>query len=221
MNRSRRIPRTTGSADETVRLQTAQLGDREVVLPRGRNGETGRAAIVAESLARTAAMEGAGLRCGARGTQSSRSIMLREPREVLRALPPEASRADYSAAIVDENVLGKPTRPRTVIPLGLGMAKWVLEKGSGQQRAGIHDLVLSGMEYLVKDLRYDREDTDTCLLDIPLTRWRSIELTRTLARQEPEMPPVVRQWLATGRDNRLPEVRRVAESRYEESGIVG
>ena len=109
MNRSSRVPRTTGSAGGADRLQTAQLGDRKVVLPRGRDGETGRASIVAESLSRTAALECVGFRFGARGTQSSRSIMLRELREILRALPPEASRADYAAAIVDENVLGKPT----------------------------------------------------------------------------------------------------------------
>ena len=87
-----------------------------MVLPRGRDGETGRAAIVAESLSRTAALECVDFRFGARGTQSSRSIMLRELREVLRALPPDAPRTNDSAAIVDENVLGKPTRRGTVIP---------------------------------------------------------------------------------------------------------
>ena len=80
--------------------------------------------------------------------------------------------------------------------------------------------MLSGMEYLVKELRYDREDTDTCLPDIPLTRWRCIELARTLARQEPEMP-VVRRWLEIGRDDPLPEVRQVAESWYGEERIAG
>lgn len=80
-----------------------------MVLARGRDGETGRAAILAESLSRTGALERVGFRFGARGTQSSRPIMLRELREVLHAVPPEASRADYTAAIVDENVLGKPT----------------------------------------------------------------------------------------------------------------
>ena len=78
-------------------------------LARGRDGETGRAASVAESLCRTRTLERVGFRFGARGTQSSRSIMLRELREVLNAVPPEASRTDYTAAIVDENVLGKPT----------------------------------------------------------------------------------------------------------------
>lgn len=80
-----------------------------MVLSFGGNGETGQASTVAESLSRTAALERIGFRFGARGTQSSRSIMLRELREVLCALPPEASRSEYAAAIAEENVLGKPT----------------------------------------------------------------------------------------------------------------
>lgn len=78
-------------------------------LRHGGNGETERASTVAESLTPTAALERVGFRFGARGTQSSRSMMLRELREILNALPPEASRSEYAAAIVDENVLGKPT----------------------------------------------------------------------------------------------------------------
>ncbi len=50
-----------------------------------------------------------GFRVGARGTQSSRSIMLRELSVLLNALPVDASRNDYRTAIVDENVLAKPT----------------------------------------------------------------------------------------------------------------
>lgn len=55
-------------------------------------------------------MERLGFRFGPRGTQSSRSILLRELSELLDALPPSASRADYRTAIVEENVLAKPTR---------------------------------------------------------------------------------------------------------------
>lgn len=122
--------------------------------------------------------------------------------------------------LVREVGLAISTRRRTVIASALGVAKWIFEKGSVEQREVIHDLVLKGMEYLVNELRYDREDTDTGLPDIPLTRWRCIELARTLARQESEVP-VVRRWLEIGRDDPLPEVRRVAESWYEERRIGG
>ena len=61
------------------------------------------------TLPRTAAMRRAGFRFGARGTQASRTIMLRELTELLAAAPATADHADYAAAIVQENVLGKPT----------------------------------------------------------------------------------------------------------------
>lgn len=43
------------------------------------------------------------------GGHMSRSMMLPEVRSLLVAVPADASRADYRAAIVDDNVLGKPT----------------------------------------------------------------------------------------------------------------
>lgn len=51
----------------------------------------------------------AGLRFGDRGTHTSRTMMLAELQELLRALPPETDRDGYLAAIVDDNVLGKAT----------------------------------------------------------------------------------------------------------------
>lgn len=61
------------------------------------------------NLSHDPAMERAGLRFGPRGTHGSRTIMLRELSELLAALPPDATREDYSTAIVEENVLGKRT----------------------------------------------------------------------------------------------------------------
>ena len=56
-----------------------------------------------------AALERAGFRFGARGTHSARTIMLRDLTELLVAVPSGAAREEYAAAIVEENVLGKPT----------------------------------------------------------------------------------------------------------------
>ena len=50
-----------------------------------------------------------GFRSGARGTQTSRTIMLAELRALLDATPAGASKAEYRAAIVESNVLGKKT----------------------------------------------------------------------------------------------------------------
>ena len=65
-----------------------------------------RAAAGADAEARAVR---AGLRFGARSVHTSRTIMLADLGELLAAVPPEAVREDYRAAIVDENVLGKAT----------------------------------------------------------------------------------------------------------------
>ncbi len=51
----------------------------------------------------------AGLRFGARGTHTSRTMMLAELTELLAGVEEEADRAAYAAAIVDDNLLGKQT----------------------------------------------------------------------------------------------------------------
>ncbi|MYN66267.1 MAG: hypothetical protein F4X11_14750 [Acidobacteria bacterium] len=51
----------------------------------------------------------AGLKFGDKSVHTSRTIMLADLGELLAAVPPEAARADYAAAIIDENVLGKAT----------------------------------------------------------------------------------------------------------------
>ena len=50
-----------------------------------------------------------GFRSGARGTHTSRTIMLDELSRLLAAVPGEASRRSYAEAIVDGNCLGKRT----------------------------------------------------------------------------------------------------------------
>ena len=51
----------------------------------------------------------AGLRFGARGTHSSRTMMLAELGDVLAAVPGSGSRLDYAVAAIDDNVAGKAT----------------------------------------------------------------------------------------------------------------
>ena len=64
-----------------------------------------------QSVGRTpiAALERAGFRLGARGTHTSRTIMLKDLRELLAAVPRDASCDAYVEAVVRENVLGKQT----------------------------------------------------------------------------------------------------------------
>lgn len=51
----------------------------------------------------------AGLRFGDKGTHTSRTMMLAEITELLEATPPEADRAAYAQAIIEDNALGKQT----------------------------------------------------------------------------------------------------------------
>jgi hypothetical protein len=51
----------------------------------------------------------AGFRFGDKGTHTSRTIMLRDFEELLKAVPRGARRPDYVAAIIEENALGKQT----------------------------------------------------------------------------------------------------------------
>ncbi len=53
--------------------------------------------------------EQAGFRFGDKGTHTSRTMMLAELDALLASTPAEAKRADYTRAIVDENLLGKTT----------------------------------------------------------------------------------------------------------------
>lgn len=55
------------------------------------------------------AAEALGFRFGAKGTHTSRTMMLEELARVLDATAPDARRAEYAAAIVDSNCLSKPT----------------------------------------------------------------------------------------------------------------
>jgi hypothetical protein len=50
-----------------------------------------------------------GFRSGDKGTHTSRTIMLAELSALLEGLPAESTRADYLAAIIDHNALGKQT----------------------------------------------------------------------------------------------------------------
>ena len=51
-----------------------------------------------------------GFRFGANGPHAARTMMLDDLRALLSHVNPEATKADYARAVVDDNLLGKPTR---------------------------------------------------------------------------------------------------------------
>lgn len=54
-------------------------------------------------------LEQAGFRLGARGTHTSRTIMLEDLKDLLTAVPANGDRDAYAQAVVEENTLGKQT----------------------------------------------------------------------------------------------------------------
>lgn len=58
-----------------------------------------------------------GFRFGVNGPHAARTMMLEELRALLSATGDVPSRTDYAAAIVDDNVLGKPTRRARLLTL--------------------------------------------------------------------------------------------------------
>ena len=55
------------------------------------------------------ALERAGFRLGARGTHTSRTIMLKDVEEIFASVPAGAEQSAYADAVIRENVLGKQT----------------------------------------------------------------------------------------------------------------
>ncbi len=60
-------------------------------------------------VAETDRLRAAGARFGDKGTHTSRTLMLKELSELLRVVPLAGERAAYSAAVIEENCLGKTT----------------------------------------------------------------------------------------------------------------
>lgn len=91
-----------------IRATAGPAGFEGIRVGQWSGGRTGSGAAT-DWVRPTPDLERMGFRLGACGTHSSRPILLRELSELLKALPSDASRSDYRAAIVDENILAKPT----------------------------------------------------------------------------------------------------------------
>lgn len=87
------------------------------------------------TLTREAALQALGFRFGINGPHAARTMMLDELRLLLGHTDPRTSRADYAAAIVDGNVLGKSTRTARVLTLRYLSALYSLDATSPIFRA--------------------------------------------------------------------------------------
>ena len=97
-------------------------------------------------------------------------------------------------------------RRKASLDPALQFAKWVFDRGNREQKEAIRSLALQGLGYLAEDLRYDREDHDP-EDDVPLLRWRSIQLAQSLSEHGSADTPAVSSWLEIAKNDPLPEVR--------------
>ena len=111
------------------------------------------------------------------------------------------------------------TRRKSALALSLQTAKWIIDKGSEKQKEVIFPLVLHGLEFLFEELRYDRKQDqddynnkqDQDDNNVPLLRWRSIQLASSMANSGFEDAPAVGRWLANVGSDPLPEVRNAKD----------
>lgn len=113
------------------------------------------------------------------------------------------------------------SRRINVLPEALRLAKWVFDKGTTHRREALYPLVLQGLEYLAKDLQYDRRSSHEPALDLPLLRWLCAQLAQSMAQRGFKDETVVGLWLESAREDPLPEVRNATASPYDESEDQG
>jgi hypothetical protein len=84
---------------------------------------------------RDAALISLGFRFGTNGPHAARTMMLDDLRLLLAHTPSQATRADYVAAVIDGNVLGKPTRKARELALRHMATLYALDLGNPIFRA--------------------------------------------------------------------------------------
>jgi len=122
--------------------------------------------------------------------------------------------------LVREIGIAIATRRQTVLAQALYSAKWVSGEGGERYSRIIGDLVLRGLGYLAEELRFDREQAFGAEFDVPLARWRCTQVARAMATRGLAEDPVIRKWLEMGKDDPLPEVRRVVDNWYGTTGAA-
>ncbi len=93
------------------------------------------------------------------------------------------------------------------LPEALQLSKWVFDRGTPSQREIITSPALHGLNYLAKELKYDREHDEDYDLDLPLLRWRCAQLAQSMAQHGFKDEPTIDRWLKLGEVDPLPEVR--------------
>ena len=97
-------------------------------------------------------------------------------------------------------------RRREALSGALDMARRLFEDGNDVYREAIRHNVLQGLDYLIEELRYDRERSDDN--QVPLLRLRCARLASAMSAAGLGHEPVVVRWLDIAENDPLPEVRQ-------------
>ena len=101
------------------------------------------------------------------------------------------------------------TRRKANLVHALYVAKMLLDKGTKEQQNIICNLVLDGLNYLYKELDYDREFDNVATIDVPLLRWHSVRLALSMSERGFLDNVIIAHWLAVIDDDPLHEVRNI------------
>ena len=112
------------------------------------------------------------------------------------------------------------TRRNVALPQALPLATWIFSKGTPEHRQLMNDLAAHGLRYLAEELAYDREHDLDGNVDLPLLRWRCVELAQAMAESGMRDEPAVDLWLKLGEEDPLPEARYAVTS-LDDTGEAG
>ena len=112
------------------------------------------------------------------------------------------------------------TRRNVALSQALHLATWVFSKGTPEHRQIMNDLATHGLRYLAEELAYDREHDLDGNVDLPLLRWRCVELAQAMASSGMRDEPDIDLWLRLGEEDPLPEAR-YAVTPLGENGEAG
>ena len=100
--------------------------------------------------------------------------------------------------IISEIGLIIATRRLSALNPALQTARWIFTEGDNEQREAIAPLTLRGLNYLIEELRYDRDHPANEDWDVPLLRWGCAHLAMALSACGYEKEPIVKQWRRRG-----------------------
>ena len=154
----------------------------------------------------------AGLTADDRRTASTAALGLRRWLE-------SATQADSQSSPPPEDLIREigysiASRRNTVTVGALMAAQSIFEHGTDQNKDAIRDFVQDGLNYLLKELAYDRQHDNP--EEIPRLRLECARLAASMSVDQPEQHPAVSQWIIAAQDDPLPEVRSAVEADSDE-----